>query len=616
MLTQGFCESGKEKNKMSSDCSSTSKQQDKELSVLEAIQLHFDTPDLKKRVLKCHSNSITQWKDIHGLDLLHHCILENNLPAFIFLLNQGLFKPPHEPDTWPYLHLVSCLGLRTFISTIIQEIEYDNDAAFLDWDIYLKIIKVKISNCTPDLRDSERVKSHTPIDIAALFGHKYCVHLLLDFWQVHSTTRRSMRSFTKSSNPSYLKLACKVQSPNAVRLLLTENEDKKEALECAIKIGMPECVDVVLREGGFGCMKDVFQGMNLFHVVLSYRSFLTSEQYEDMVEIVSILVRHNQDVNAFKPSRTFPLYSLLSHVSVGCSIEKSSSYLIDTLLVLMNAGANPNFDEIFLEEKLQDKEQCHAFGRRPYASALNCLLYTLPRIKVQCDNASETELVDQYACRCIEILLRHGANLSLYAKYKEKSFYDDYYEHTYHEGTSLHVLISSRVRAFLSYPVLQHILSYGIDADTKGKWTCFITTNCIEYALNILPFLIYINSFKNPVDNPGLFTFTENDLKVFKHIMNFMSQRSLVLAYKEFENISKELKSSEKLVTDSQVDTANLDRKILSKISDEYIKQTRFPWKLQRFCANVIWRACRMHMDNIHQLSIPEGLRRIILNFH
>ena len=582
--------------------------------ILEAIKLHFDSQDLKKRVKQSSPDSILHWRDEHGLDLLHQCILENNIVAFVLLLSQGYFKSPHEPETWPYLHLVACLGHKAFISTTIQDLKYQCDSVVLNWKVYFDVIKSKASKYTPELQEEHKRKSHTPIDIAALFGHMNCVHLLLDFWQVQNTNRSRFRSHSYSNSCSYLTLACKADSPFAVRLLLTESTDKKEALETAIKIGMPECVDIVLRDRGIDDVKGAFQGMNLYHVLFSYRSCRTPSQYEDLVEIVSVLVRHKQDVNAYRPSRTFPLYSLLSHHPVGCSFEQSSPCLLAILLVLVNAGANPNFDEILVEEKLHDTEQCTAFGRRPYSSAINCLLCNLPVLRGQYESESVTKPVDDFTYKCIEILLRHGADLSVSGKFNEQPSYEESLEESQHEGTALHVMASIRTQTFINYSILRLILRYGIDADVKGKWFCPGLDECIEYAVNIMPFSICDTSTSNSLHNPDLNIFSEKDMQNFKFILRFMSQGSIVDAFKEFVNISNKLKATKG--NDYAQNSTILKDNVISEICEVYTENTQTPWLLQRCCSNVIWRACRMHMGNLFEMDIPQRLRTIILNFH
>ena len=47
-----------------------------------------------------------------------------------------------------------------------------------------------------------------------------------------------------------------------------------------------------------------------------------------------------------------------------------------TGFIHLQAGADPNFDELFVEEAVRDKDHNTAFGRKPYPSALHCLIDT------------------------------------------------------------------------------------------------------------------------------------------------------------------------------------------------------------------------------------------------
>lgn len=590
--------------------------------ILEAIQLHLDSQELKRRVLNCKSWLVDEWKDDNSLDFVHHCILSNNMMALVLLMNQGHFKPPYEPATWPYLHLVACLGHRTLIPIAVQELKFQNDLVELNWKIYSNVIKVKIEGYSPDLKEREMVIKHTPVDIAALFGHIDCVCLLLDFWQVHnkSVSRRRYapsKSADRTSASTYLSLACQTNSPNAVRLLILEksvnNEELKEALESAVRTGIPECVDVILREGGFTNVKSTFQGMNLFHVLYSYRSCRNKKQYEEMVEMTTVLLRHNQDVNACKPSRTFPLHSLLSHEPVGCCIEDSSPCIIASLLALLSSGADPNLDEIFIEDKLQLKEENTAYGRRPYSSALNCFLCTLPAIRGPHHFDSSKDPLEQHAYKCIEILLRHGADMSYFGQFNERSFYDNTLEENlYHEGTPLHVLLSTRPIAFFSYPLLRLVLRYGADADARGKWFPPQMDSFVQFAINILPISIW-TATSNATQTSDLKVFSEKDLKSFRYIMRFMDKNATSLAYKEFTNLSANLRNS---IENGSHESKSFNIDMYEKICSEYEQELKKPWCLQKCCSSTIWRSCRMHMGNIFDLPIPNPLRKKILEFH
>ncbi|GFR65035.1 hypothetical protein ElyMa_001938000 [Elysia marginata] len=116
----------------------------------DAISLNFDSTDLKARLNKCDVSYITNWKDEFNFDLIHHCILEKNIVALLLLLSRGLFKSPYEPSTWPYLHLVACLGHKTLISTVVQELKYQNEPIIPDWSAYF----AKVERRSPGVSQS------------------------------------------------------------------------------------------------------------------------------------------------------------------------------------------------------------------------------------------------------------------------------------------------------------------------------------------------------------------------------------------------------------------------------------------------------------------------------
>ncbi|RUS73196.1 hypothetical protein EGW08_019042 [Elysia chlorotica] len=594
--------------------------------LLEAISLHFDSTDLKARLNKCDVNYILSWKDKCKFDLIHHCILENNIVALLLLLSRGLFKPPHEPTTWPYLHLVACLGHRSLISTVVQELKYQNEPVLPDWRAYFTQVQNKITTLVPTIGEEEKSKKMTPVDLAALFSHADCVRLLLDFWQVRTKDQGRRRSSTRQDDISspYLSLACKANSPLALRVLLREDPDKKEALECALRMTAPECVDIVLRYGGLEDSGKVFQGMNLFHVLYTYSNCMTLTQYEAMVEITSILLRHGQDVNALRPSRTFPLYSLLSHRGAGCSMKQRSPFLLASLLLLLKAGADPNVDEILIEGKLRDAEHNTAFGRGPYSSAAHCLINNFHLLK---SNAFEdplvTDNVDDYCYKCIELLLRHGADLGYLGNFKPYLDSSVFLPRYYHSGTVLHSLLSSRSVSFINYPILRLILLHGADADSIGSWCLPAIPLKVIYAINILPFSLWSNVFfgnkptpRGSQDEPSL---SKTDLKNFLFVLKFMSQPTLVLAYSEFISNLTTLKMYAETNIESDavwlLKEISHENPVVEKMLQEYEAATREPWSLQRCCSHRVWVSCRHHMGNIYSLDIPGPLRKVILSF-
>lgn len=588
------------------------------LKVLEAVEFHLESTEIKSALNKCSVDVINSWKDSYSFNLLHHSILKNNLIAVTLLFNRGCFKPPHKPESWPYLHLVAVLGHSSLISTIVQETGYHDSLLSLDWDAYETIISKKIKNETVCLVDADKINMWTPVDLAAKFGHKDCVELFLDFWQLQRSNASSHKLKNNASS-TYLLLACRVNSPQALRLLMKENSSKKEALECAIRMLATECVDEVLKNSTGSEIKNVFQGMNLFHVLYSYSCCLSLKQYESMVKITSSLIKNGHNVNAKSPSRTFPLYSLLCHPITGIAVEECSPYLINCLLLLLQAGADPNMDEIVFEDTVEDVERNAAFGRQPYSSALNCILSNLPVLK---SNESKTSSlnspVEKYALSCIDLLLKHGSTCGNSNQFQSNPSDCFTASKFYNSGSALHLLVSTRPMGAISFSIVQQLLHYGTDADLQGTWHMPRVSTPLTYALNVLPFSLWSLPLPNTPSELKNNILNDNDFKLFKYISQRMSESSLIKAYKEFQiNIAKLknlAKENNTLVTLQKI---HLDESpIYVKICEVFEKSTHTAWLLQRCCAHTIWRACSMHISNVQILPIPVPLKNIIITFH
>jgi hypothetical protein len=316
--------------------------------LLEDIKLHVGTEMLKRHLEKCSQRRLQGWRDEEGLDIMHHAILENNLVVVGSLLALGYFKPPHQPAiSWSYVHLAAVLGQRSVVSMLLQERPYDNTKVTLDWPLFHRVIApkldvTKVKATIVPLEDNERSFAFLPLDLAARYGHSACAKTILDFHIFRSQQAGSVNmagstlsrkcSFAKTG---YLNMACMLDSPFAVRLLLTDSpddDDAKCALDVSLKMAKPECVDTLLRFGVDA--KQLFGGMNLFHVLFAYSKTFEESWFESFVSVTSVLLRHRHDVNACRPSRTFPLYSLLRSTRIS-NMENSAPYIIAVLLLLL-----------------------------------------------------------------------------------------------------------------------------------------------------------------------------------------------------------------------------------------------------------------------------------------
>lgn len=222
----------------------------------------------------------------------------------------------------------------------------------LDWVTFKRIVIPKLNTSKtgptvlPDTCE-ERSFPLWPVDVAARFGHLACVKHILDFHMLREPG--SSGGTTRRNAAGYLDMACRLDSPFALRLLLTESDsngnasaDVKSALDVALKTAKPECVDALLRHGVD--VKSMFGGMNLYHVLFAYsKSFQEGACSPGSLEtLTSVLLRQGHDVNAARPSRTFPLYSLLRCTRLT-DVAKTAPAVLASLLLLLQVNINKRF---------------------------------------------------------------------------------------------------------------------------------------------------------------------------------------------------------------------------------------------------------------------------------
>lgn len=100
-------------------------------SLVHMIQTYGETSALKTCIEKISKKSIEQYKGENGMDVLHYAIIANNMEAVSLLFHKGIFKPPHESSSFPYLHLAARLGHKMILNMLLQERPLDTKTAKL-----------------------------------------------------------------------------------------------------------------------------------------------------------------------------------------------------------------------------------------------------------------------------------------------------------------------------------------------------------------------------------------------------------------------------------------------------------------------------------------------------
>ena len=382
------------------DMSSDSKTHDHDLVLLKSViyskvQTTEDVKKLRHQIDKCGQKILCEWTDLNGYDIMHHAIISNNIEAVQILFSLGFFKPPHEPKQHSYMHVAANTGNRAIMSMLLQERprDFSNRKSTFKW--------TKPPTEIPVARNG--TSSVTPLDVASDSGHVGCVMTILDFY--------AARNKIETDAGNYLCLACSSNSPSALRLLLKQSqkeENVKMAVGTALKTANAECLNVLLN-----CnpnLTALFSGMNLYHVLYSYSSSLRSEWYEKLLQVTSVLLKHNQNPLCAIPFRTYPLYSLLCRLPPS-DFGRLSHYLTACMVLLMNAGVNPNFNEVEFEKQNNASDIKTAFGRSAYSSAFHCLYDSVgPDLKPSEDDATG---IRRYVSKCTETLLRHNTDPSI-----------------------------------------------------------------------------------------------------------------------------------------------------------------------------------------------------------
>ena len=126
-------------------------------------------------------------------------------------------------------------------------------------------------------------------------------------------------------------------------------EDYRTAVEVCVLNVFPLCLDLLLGEALME-PRAVFKQVNFFHML--YSSPPTT--YKRLVSIprlpaaTELLLRRGHDARVTLPPRTYPLYTLIhsAFLSFTGGDFSLSEYFIACMKMLMESGADPNFDEV------------------------------------------------------------------------------------------------------------------------------------------------------------------------------------------------------------------------------------------------------------------------------
>ncbi|XP_052811807.1 uncharacterized protein LOC128239275 [Mya arenaria] len=524
-----------------------------------------DVTLLRHHLEKCKKTEVLQWIDENGYDILHHTIMAGNVEAEGMLFALGLFKPPHEPKKHSYIHVAANFGNRSVTAMLLQERPQDYTTT-----------KTKFQWVKPPTEMPFVSKDGTsrvgPLDVAAECGYVGCVRTILDV--------SSVRSRLNIDPYNYLSAACASNSPSALRLLLKQDPNKddiKTAVGAALKLANAECLDVLLR-----CnpnLTSLFSGMNLYHVLFSYSMSFKKEWYESLLTVTSVLLKHNQNPMSSVPFRTYPLYSLISHIP-SSEFGKSSTFITACMVVLLNAHVDPNFDEVDFETKHESLNIQTAFGRSAFPSALHCLYGNVPNLLRHFDD--DVTNIRRFVTKATETLLRHGADPDLPGPIEDSN----------QVGNALHAFMKVLVPLGLderSMTTFRLLMQNGSNPNHDSEGT---------YPLNtfINEILVHSQAF-GKISKYEEASTVEHVKEVVLTLLGNMTQVALIGSSRmEFEGKP----------------TNDVQRKMFKLCRDEIVKYGSQLLSLKKMCRLKILEACRWRSTSVVELPLPLVMKKYI----
>lgn len=231
-----------------------------------------------------------------------------------------------------------------------------------------KDFRLQVDSKKTTFRD-DKYLNKTPLTVAAEKGHLDCVQYLL-------------QKFLLKQHPTLtwqepLTLATKAQSPEAIAILLTgkySRDDYQSAILTALREFYPACLTVLLN----GETKDrhqLFDRENLFHILFS-QSLNSDFRYELMPKMTSTLINCREEVNAHGPGCSHPMYTLIT-CAFNIKGGQQCMYYLDCLKILLNAKANPHYNEMKAERN--SKSTRLTLSRQLYYSAIHCVFANAQR---------------------------------------------------------------------------------------------------------------------------------------------------------------------------------------------------------------------------------------------
>ncbi|KAH3890700.1 uncharacterized protein LOC127852713 [Dreissena polymorpha] len=522
---------------------------------LEALKKNLEPAKAGGVLGKTTKDDVMSWVDENELDLMHHVIILNRGEAVEYLLKQGYFQAPFVPRSNLYPHLACLLGHRTCLNIILQYRKDDNRP----------FTKLTYRLDGADATDGTR--EMTPLDVAAEAGQLACVKQILDQCVI-----KEHPAFAKYP---YVALACLAQSQVAVSFIIKKDkpglEDIKKAIEVSLKKASADCLDILLQ------MKfktdDMFGKRNFFHMLFTFSNAADfgADGYRRLQDVTKVLIRHKYDVNNASPPNTYPMYSLIRN-SLCIHDYTNTRHYLSALRMLLEAGANPNFDEVANEKKLNDKGIKSVHDRVAYSSAMNCLFETT---EFYSEYLQSNNLASQFVVHVSEVLVHGGVKLETQWKLGDQDCKQI--------GTVLHQLAMSSVKLGVNTDTFKYFLRQGADPNAKMENGKYVINTFFD---TLYKSLKELSLRQTPKDHT-------NDVTTILSLSLFMTRACVI-------NTLKILKK------DYSRNPPHHFKKYYEMADDQLQERVNEVWPLKRICRALIWDLCQR--DAVRVKSLPTNI--------
>ena len=564
-----------------------------------AIVKHVDLQEIKTRLSALSKNDILR-EDKKHFDILHYAIEANYIEVVHLLFLKGYFFEPYLPKFVPYLHLACKHGRTAILNILLKERPNDlgrsiqsNNFSHLptsnsdlhrgDGESESSYTRDDYIDCKSDLH----LQNFSPLDIAAEGGHLKCVQTLLNSFDTRAVPNQSNHETQRNENQrmSFLETAVEKCSTKTVQLLLSSSEvqqrDVNSAFKMALHRKLSDCMHVLLSDGNVQ-VSSILNDMNPFHVLYMYSSAYQTykERNYCLDKATSVLISHGFDVNDFSKCGSFPMYSLLNSL-----IEEKDFYPMETpkyhlkaLELLLEAGADPNFDEVTNSLNIATNPYGQTLGRPLHTSALNALFGSLQT------SDNWYAMFPEFVTHCCGLLLRGGCNPKRVDGRGRTVLHDVMkclaMEHTM-GNMGINVL-----------PIIQILMRYGADPNIYSASELYPVSSYFQTLFNLMDGRLAFDNWKA----------SKCQAQVL-HLLSYMTHANASEASQQIIQICQS--AEEKSV--AKVSLVSFVTFMLHQYSHKHLC-------LQDLCRLQIWESIDRQRDKLACLPLPKSLQNSVLN--